>query len=102
VDKKTQSVIDFQTRKSVHINLTRISHSEFRKKLLDCSLSMQEVFELFASLVGEDDNRAVSIVKEAQRNKREKTIKRLSHTEAENLFDAISEIDPFNLNRDES
>ena len=36
---------DFETRKSVHINLTRGTHAEFRKILFDCSLSMQEVFE---------------------------------------------------------
>ena len=65
----TQKLIDLETRKSVHINLTRAVHSEFRRALLDHSLSMQEVFATFASLVGENDQAATSIIKEAYRRR---------------------------------
>lgn len=92
----TQKLIDLETRKSVHINLTRAVHSEFRRALLDHSLSMQEVFATFASLVGENDQAATSIIKEAYRAKREKAVRRVTKKEAENLYDVISEIDPFN------
>ena len=51
MDDLTKKIIDLETRKSVHINLTRATHTEFRKSLFDYSLSMQEVFEKFASLV---------------------------------------------------
>ena len=91
----TKKMIDFETKKSVHTNLTRATHAGFRKVLLDYSLSMQEVFELFASLVSENDSVAMSIIKEAYESKRERAIKRVTKTEAENLYDAISEIDPF-------
>ena len=90
-----KKLIDFETKKSVHTNLTRATHAGFRKVLLDYSLSMQEVFELFASLVSENDSVAMSIIKEAYETKREKSIKRVTEAEAENLYDAISEIDPF-------
>ena len=66
----TKKIVDFQTRKSVHINMTRATHSEYRKLLLDYSLSMQEVFELFARLAAEGDQRAVSIIEEAYTNKK--------------------------------
>lgn len=92
-DHKIQGVVDFQNRKSVHINLTRATHSEYRKKLFDYSLSMQEVFELFARLTSEGDKRAVSIVDEAFRNKREKAVKSFNDVEKRNLYDAISEMD---------
>ena len=93
VNKKTQSAIDFQTRKSVHINLSRATHSEYRKTLFDYSLSMQEVFELFARLAAEGDNRAASILQEAYENKRNKAVASFNDVEKRNLYDAISEMD---------
>ena len=92
VNKKTQNIIDFQTRKSVHINLTRATHSEYRKTLFDYSLSMQEVFELFARLAAEGDKRAISILREAFENKRTRTVASFNDVEKRNLYDAISEV----------
>lgn len=93
MNKKTQNIVDFQNRKSVHINLTRATHSEYRKVLFDHSLSMQETFELFARLTAEGDKRAVSIIQEAYENKRSKTIASFNEVEKRNLYDAISEMD---------
>ena len=92
---KIRRIVNLETRKSVHINLTRATHQEFRKKLIDYNLSMQEVFEYFASLVAEDDNKAVAIVENAFDRKRNREIKRVTEKEAENLYDAISYEDPF-------
>jgi len=94
MDDLTKKIIDLETRKSVHINLTRATHTEFRKSLFDYSLSMQEVFEKFASLVGENDSVAMSIIEKTYKDKREKVLK-VTTKEAENLYDAISEVDPF-------
>ena len=71
------------------------SHSEFRKKLFDFGVSMQEVLELFAKLSGGNDERAIDIIKEAKENKRKKALEKLSENEVEDLYDAISQIDPF-------
>ena len=95
--KSTQKLIDLETRKSVHINLTRATHSEFRKVLIDYNLSMQEVFEYFASLVAENDSSASSMVREAFSRKRDKAIKKVTAKEADNLYDAISYEDPFDI-----
>ena len=94
MDDLTEKIVNLETRKSVHINLTRATHSEFRKALFDYSLSMQEIFERFAMLVGENDHVAMSIIKEAYHTKRNKVLK-VTKREAENLYDAISEVDPF-------
>ena len=96
MSRDIKGVVDFQTRKSVHINLTRATHSEYRKTLLDYSLSMQEVFELFARLVAEGDKRASSILREAYDNKKNKTIATFNDVEKRNLYDAISELDEKN------
>ena len=94
-NKDLQRIVDFETRKSVHINLTRVTHSGFRKVLLDYGISMQKVFEHFASLVAENDSKATSIVEEAYKNKRDSIVKKVSKKEADNLYDAISHQDPF-------
>ncbi len=94
MDVRTKKLIDLETRKSVHTSMTRATHSEFRKVLFDYSLSMQEVFERFAFLVGENDSQAMGIIEELSRLKREKILNRLNEREADNLYDVISEINP--------
>ena len=94
-DKKIQKLVDLSTKKSVHINMSVSSHGEFRKKLFDFGVSMQEVLELFAKLSGGNDDRAIDIIKEAKENKRKKALEKLSENEVEDLYDAISQIDPF-------
>ena len=79
----------------MHVSMTKSAHNCFRKKLFDYDLSMQEVLELFANLAGENDDRAIDIIKEAKDNKRRKTLKKLSENEVESLYDTISQIDPF-------
>jgi len=94
VDKKILDYHNFQTKKSIHVNLTKNTHLEFRKVLFDYELSMQEVFEWFAHLSSTGDDRAVNILKEIKTNKRNKTIQTLKGIELENIYDALSEIDP--------
>jgi len=94
MDELTKKIISLETRKSVHVSLTRATHSEFRKVLFDYSLSMQEVFEKFSSLVGENDSVAMSIITTTYKDKRDRVLK-VTHQEAKNLYDAISEVDPF-------
>ena len=94
-DSLVQKITDFETKKSVHINLTKRTHSEFRKELFDHSLSMQEVFEYFASLVASNDERATEIINEAKNIKRTKTLEKLNKNEVDDLYDAISHVDPF-------
>ena len=64
--------IDFETKTSVHITLTRSMHSELRKLLFDYGLSMQQVFREFTRLLVEGDDRMSSMVDRLVREKREK------------------------------
>lgn len=80
--------------------MTKLTHTSFRKTLFDFDLSMQEVFELFANLVSEYDDRAIDIIKEAKHNKRSKVLDRLKDSEVEDLYDTISQVDPFSRTQD--
>lgn len=94
-DKKVQKLTDLETKKSVHISMTKTTHTNFRKRLFDYDLSMQEVIELFATLSGENDERAIDIIKQAKDLKRQKVLKKFSNDELESLYDTISEVNPF-------
>lgn len=94
-DKSLQKIVDLQTKKSVHVSMSKASHAQFRKTLFDFGLSMQEVLELFAHLSGEYDDRAIDIIKQAKTNKHQRALKKLTDNEVEDLYDTISQIDPF-------
>ena len=47
---------NFETRKSVHINLTLGTHGAFRQKLFSKGLSMQEVLEECAIRVADEES----------------------------------------------
>jgi len=48
--------LNFETKKSIHINLTRGTHAEFRSKLFEKGLSMQEVLEELAIRVSRSES----------------------------------------------
>lgn len=91
---KLEHYANFETKKSVHINLTKPTHTEFRKVLFDHDLSMQEVFEWFAHQASAYDPRAISIMKEAKINKRARTLNGLAAIKMDDIYDALSEINP--------
>ena len=47
--------LNFETKKSIHINLTRGTHAQFRSKLFEKGLSMQEVLEELAIRVSRSE-----------------------------------------------
>ena len=80
---------DFETRKSVHINLTRETHTEFRIKCLRMKLSMQEVFEELARQIVENDPSMVKLLGDLAHKKRNRQVRKLSATDAESIYRVI-------------
>jgi hypothetical protein len=90
-----KTFVDFQTKKSVHINLTRGTHTELRTELFQRHLSMQEVFENLAILIIEKDPYISNVLDVIQENKREDKVKRLRQSDADSIFQAIEVDNPF-------
>ena len=86
--------VDFETRTSVHITLTRGTHAELRKILIDHKLSMQEVFREFTRSIVERDDYATSILQRLEKEKRDKIVKKMVATDAESIFRAIENENP--------
>lgn len=86
--------IDFETKTSVHITLTRSMHTELRKLLLEHGLSMQAVFREFTHLLVEGDEKMSSMVQRLVRQKREKITTKVAASDAESIFRAIESSNP--------
>ena len=84
----------FQTRKSVHINLTRDTHTAFKIFAFQSGLSMQEIFEELAVCMVEGDSKLLKLVEDLKEKKKNREISRMSNTDAETIYDVISDLDP--------
>ena len=97
-DKIIMSYKDFETRKSVHINLTRETHSALKICAIKYRLSMQEIFEELARHVVEEHSYMVNMLNKLEEQKRTKAIKQLSRTDAESIFKVIENDNPLTDN----
>lgn len=96
-DEHRKNLIDYQTKKSVHINLTKSTHADLRVILLRKGLSMQEVFDTIASMICEEDPYLMKTLNTIEVQKREKQIKKVSKSDAASIFDLIESDNPFNI-----
>ena len=85
---------DFETRRSVHINLTCETHATLKITAFKNKLSMQEIFEELARQITEEEPRMMRMLHELGERKRKKVVKRLSQTDAESIFRVIEDDNP--------
>ena len=90
---------DFESKKTIHFNLTRESHSSLRIACFKMRLSMQEVFEEICQKISSEQADIMKILSQISEDKKNKKIKQLSKNDAESIFNIIEESNPF---RDES
>ena len=86
--------MEFQLRKSVHINLTKGTHAGFRTVLFEKHLSMQEVLEEFASRVASRDATFMSVLEQLVAGKKNKDLNKLKASDVDTIFDAIEDENP--------
>ena len=67
MSKKTYK--DFETKKTIHFNITREAHSRLRIECFKKRVSMQEVFEAFASRVSNESNDVIRIMDQLVKDK---------------------------------
>jgi hypothetical protein len=106
VDDKSKSVdssyLDFETRKSLHINLTRETHASLRMICFRHRLSMQEVIEEAAIQMIEESPYMVKMLLDLSEKKRKKAVKRIAKSDAESIFKVIEDANPFSVNDDKA
>ena len=89
-----KSYKDFESKKTIHFNITRKSHSRLRIECFQKRVSMQEVFEEVAQRIAEQTPDMMNLLDAVSERKREKTIKKLSESDAESLYNIIEQENP--------
>lgn len=95
-DPDLSSKFDFDIRKCVHIRMfTRTKNElDIMKKRLD--LPLQEIFEVLASAIIDEDPYIIKMLNKYRLEKDKKeTAKLFSETDAESLYDIIAQESPF-------
>tara|TARA_R110001583_G_scaffold14033_3_gene59253 strand:- start:289 stop:576 length:288 start_codon:yes stop_codon:yes gene_type:complete len=87
---------DFETKKTIHFNVTRESHSKLRITCFKNRVSMQEVFEEVCQKIAAESPDMISLIEDVATKKRNKIIKKLSETDAESVFNIIEQENPLN------
>lgn len=87
-------IIDFASKKSIHINMTKSAHAALRVACVKRSLSVQEVFEEIGQLIGAENPDLVSILEDVAIRKRNKIIRQLSAADADSIFEIIEFSNP--------
>jgi hypothetical protein len=91
----------FQLKKSIHINLNKETHAEFRVTLFKRGLSMQEVFEFLAIKVVDGEETLNKFLDEIEYNKKNKVIsKKINSSDAESIFEMIDHQNPLDKKND--
>ncbi len=90
---------DFVTKKSIHVNLTKSTHTMLRMELLKRGLSMQETFDHIASLICEKDPEIFDKLDELELLKKNKQLSQVKASDADSLYDIISQNDPQGTSR---
>lgn len=88
-------LVDFETRKSLHINLTRETHAALRITCFQNKLSMQEVIEELAIRVIEEDPYMLDMLHSLANKKRKNAISKIAKSDAESIFKVIEDSNPF-------
>lgn len=92
----TSKLIDFASKKSIHINMSKDAHASLKIACIKRNLSIQEVFEELAQMVGSENSELIAILEDLSIRKRNKIIRRLSEDDAESLFNLIEADNPLN------
>ena len=91
-------IYDFQTKKSVHIKLSKETHAKFRVKCFQAGLSMQSVLEEMAERIAAEDQDMIDIMSDLVMRDRKKEKKLFSDLDASSIYDTIEEEIPFSEN----
>jgi translation initiation factor 2 alpha subunit (eIF-2alpha) len=82
-------LINFASKKSIHVNMSKEAHAALKMACVKRSLSIQEVFEEIGQMIGAENPDVISILEDLAIQKRNKIIRKLTATDADSIFDLI-------------
>ena len=85
---------DFETKKSLHINLTSDTHAALKICAFKHKLSMQEIFEELACRIVEGDSYMQKFISTLEVKKRRRATEKMIETDAESIYRVIEAENP--------
>ena len=82
-------------KKSLHVNMTKDTHIQFKMQCTKRDLSMQEVIEAFALRVASESNDMVRLLEQIKKDKQIKDVKRYTKSDADSLYAILESNIPF-------
>ena len=92
--KGKKTLVDFESKKTIHFNITREAHAQVRMNCFKYKLSMQELFEEIGQKIAAESPDILKIMEDLSTKKRERQIKSLSKSDAESIFSIIENENP--------
>jgi len=91
-------VYENAVKKSMHISMPGGTHKHFKAMTAARGLSMQEVFEEFATRCVEEQKMMIQLLDDmAAAKRRGESLKRLVKNESDNFYEILEAEDPFDL-----
>lgn len=85
---------DFDVRKHVHVKLFSKTKSELKTIAYRMDLTLQEIFEVFAHALINENTHLITMLNEYKRDKRNKeTLDLMSEMDKDSLLEAIQDLD---------
>ena len=88
-------------KKSLHVDMTKDVHAEFKIQCMRRDLSMQEVIEAFAERVASESNDMMRLLEQIKKDKQIKDVKRYTKSDADSLYAMLESNNPFGDENDE-
>ena len=85
---------DFETKKSLHVNLTSDTHAALKICAFKHKLSMQEIFEELACRIVEGDSYMQKFISTLEVKKRRRATEKMIETDAESIYRVIEAENP--------
>lgn len=87
--RKEKKLVDFATKKTLHVSLSTSSHAGLRIACFKHKISMQEAVEEFANLVTMGHPDMMSLLESVYTRKIKKEIRRLEEADADTIFSIL-------------
>ena len=79
----------FASKKSIHVNVSRKAHADFKTECVKRDLSMQSVIDYLIQLIADEDPRLIRILDKLKSDKLDAEITKFSKRDAESILDVI-------------
>jgi len=95
-----KKLIDFETRKSLHVSITSEAFKALKIACYNNNLSLQEMMNYFCTMILNEDPTVLEMISQFAYDKRSKKLKNLSKHDEESIYNVLKEINPLSNQHD--